>query len=263
MDPSRNADVQVWHGAGRREAPAAAPSRSSRPLAVEGLLFDMGDVLYDATLWRRWLLQLLARHGVHAHYRSLFTIWEIDFLEEVHRGHREYHEAFHAFLRSMGLSAGLVDEIEAASVARKRELEATTRPLPGVRSTLARLREMRLKLGVLSDSESAALALRAKLETLGLRQGFDAVLSSRDLGEIKPHPCGYRASLAALELPAARVAFVGHDAEELRGAAALGMPTIAFNYQGKVEADVHLERFDELLSVCLAAQPRQSWSTAA
>lgn len=24
---------------------------------VRGLVFDMGDVLFDATVWRRWLLQ--------------------------------------------------------------------------------------------------------------------------------------------------------------------------------------------------------------
>lgn len=30
-----------------------------------GLLFDMGDVLYDATVWRRWLLQLLHKMGLH------------------------------------------------------------------------------------------------------------------------------------------------------------------------------------------------------
>src|SRR5687768_3292479 len=67
---------------------------------VRGLLFDMGDVLYDATLWRRWLLQILARMGVHATYRDFYRVWDHDYLRAVHRGERDYHEAFSAFLQS-------------------------------------------------------------------------------------------------------------------------------------------------------------------
>src|SRR5262249_39660427 len=106
---------------------------------VQGFLFDMGDVLYDATAWRRWLLQLLSRMGLHAQYRTLFRIWDDEFLADVHRGRREYTEAFQSFLLSIGLSRAQIDEVQAASQARKRDLEAHVRPLPGVRSTIERL----------------------------------------------------------------------------------------------------------------------------
>src|SRR5690348_9183710 len=103
---------------------------------VRGLLFDMGDVLHDATLWRRWLFQLLGRIGLNARYRTLFRVWDEEFLGDVYRGRREYGEAFHAFLLSLGLSRGQIDEVQAASQARKRELELNVRPLPGVRDTV-------------------------------------------------------------------------------------------------------------------------------
>ena len=41
---------------------------------VRGLVFDMGDVLFDATVWRRWLLQQLQRMGLQAGYRSFFDV---------------------------------------------------------------------------------------------------------------------------------------------------------------------------------------------
>ena len=93
----------------------------------DGLIFDMGDVLYDATVWRRWLIQLLHRMGLNTRYRSFFKVWEREYLDDVHRGLRDYGEAFQAFLLAAGLSRGHIDEVVAASHARKREIEAGTR----------------------------------------------------------------------------------------------------------------------------------------
>lgn len=216
---------------------------------VQGLLFDMGDVLYDATGWRRWLLQLLARMGLHTHYRTLYHIWDDDFLADVYRGRREYQEAFQAFLLSIGLSRGQIDEVQAASQARKRDLEANARPLPGVRRTVARLAAGGLTLGVLCDSEQDGDGLRAQLGRLGLGGHFSTVLSSIDLAYTKPSPVCYRAALAEMELEADEVAFVGHDGEELVGARAVGLQTVAFNYEPRAVADHYLTRFEELLDV--------------
>lgn len=226
-----------------------APASPLHLRGVRGLLFDMGDVLYDATLWRRWLLQILARMGIHAAYRDFYRVWDREYLVEVHCGRRDYHEAFTAFLQSLGLTRGVVEEIEAASQARRRELIATLRPLPGVRATLCQLQAAGVALAVLSDSESSAAELRQRLSKLGIDRCFQSVYSSRDLGEAKPAALGYQTALAAMQLPAHQVAFVGHDAEELAGAAAVGMPTIAFNYDPDVRADVYVERFDELLDL--------------
>jgi len=44
-------------------------------------------------------------------------------------------------------------------------------------------------------------------------------------------------------------AFVGHDVDELDGAAAAGIMTIAYNYEPGVAADIHIDRFAELLEV--------------
>jgi HAD superfamily hydrolase (TIGR01509 family) len=241
--------------AGHRPPRPHAGAGSKHIRGVRGLLFDMGDVLYDATLWRRWLLQILSRMGVHATYRDFYRVWDRDYLQAVHCGRRDYHEAFCAFLQSLGLARGVIDEIEAASQARRRELIATLRPLPGVRPTLCQLQSAGIGLAVLSDSESPAEELRQRLEKLGIDGCFSAVFSSLDLGFTKPSVRGYETALAALRLPASQVAFVGHDAEELAGAAAVGMPTIAFNYDPDVTADVYLERFEELLDLVECQAP--------
>lgn len=216
---------------------------------VQGLLFDMGDVLYDATVWRRWLLKLLHRMGLHTQYHMFFKIWDNDFLDDVHCGRREYGEAFQAFLLAAGLSRGQIDEVEAASQARKRELEDHVRPFPGVRATLDRLHAAGIVMGVLSDSESTAEILRTRLTALGIGRYFAAVVSSIDLERTKPASECYQAALGEMGLTAAQTVFVGHDAEELAGARAARMRTLAFNHETGAVADRYLARFEDLLQL--------------
>ena len=84
------------------------------PGPVRGVLLDTCNVLYDDTVWRRWVLQLLTHLGLSTSYRCFFHVWERDFLGEVHCGRRDFWEAFEAFLRAVGLSRGQIEEVEAA-----------------------------------------------------------------------------------------------------------------------------------------------------
>jgi phosphoglycolate phosphatase-like HAD superfamily hydrolase len=222
---------------------------------IRGLLFEMCNVLYDNTVWRRWLLQLLARLGLHTKYDSFFRIWDRDFLDEVHRGEREFGEAFRAFLLSAGLSSGQVDEVEAACQGRRRELQRSARPLPGVKNTLGRLHNAGFVLGVVCDSEHPAAALREWLTRFGIGHLFATVVSSIDLERTMPDPACYLTAVEAMQLPAEQVAFVGHDTVQLAGAAAVGMPTIAFNFDTDARAEVYLARFEELIEIISTEPP--------
>ena len=233
-----------------------ARPRLLRPLG--GLLLDMGDVIHDTTVWRRWLTRLLARTGLvgpRAKGEDFFRVWDRQYLGDVCRGRREFCEAFRAFLVSFGLTPAQVDEVDRACQARRRWLEADSQPLPGVRATLARLAEAGITLGVLTNSEHPSSALEEQLERFGLGGMFASVISSQDLGQVMPEPAGYFRSLRAMKLRAEEAAFVGHDAAGLSGAAETGMQTIAFNYDADVAADVHLARFEELLDLVGARSP--------
>ena len=222
---------------------------------VTGLLFDTCDVLYDATVWRRWLLQLLTRLGLHTNYRSFYRVWDQDFMADVHRGRREFQEAFRTFLLTAGLSPAQIDEVEAACQARRRQWETTARPLPGVKTTLCRLHAAGVVLGAVCNSEYPALVLSQRLGRFGLGGLFTTLISSIDLEQIKPEAVCYRTALDAMKLRADQVAFVGHDAQELAGAAEVGMQTIAFNYDNDAQADVFMARFEELIELVITRPP--------
>jgi hypothetical protein len=51
------------------------------------------------------------------------------------------------------------------------------------------------------------------------------------------------------------IAYVGHDGDELAGAALAGMPTIALNYDHDAIADVYLEHFQQLVGIIEPKSP--------
>ena len=227
------------------------------PRAIRGLLLEAGDILYDDTAWRRWLLRLLTRLGLRAEYGPFFRVFERDFLDDVHCGRRTFDDGMNAFLVSAGLSAGQADEACRALDSYRRRSEADFRPLIGVPETLAQLRSAGVTLGVLCNSERSGDVLHQRLLELLGNSPWTAVVSSWDLGYAMPSPACYRAALAAVKLPADDTAFVGRDATELRGAKRQGLATIAFNADSDARADVHLRRFEELLDITRFS-PRRS-----
>lgn len=225
------------------------PSNELPLPGVVGLVFDMGDVLVDATAWRRWLLRQIAEYGLTPPYRSFFAIWDRDYLDDVHRGVREYGEALRSFLAATGLTDRQIEELLDASKVQKSAIEAEARPFPGVRQTLWRLHGDGVRLAVLSDSESPSSVIRRRLAQLGIGDCFQAVVSSRDLGFAKPDRRAYMAAANELQLTPAQLAFVGHEAEELLGARRAGMRTIAFNFEQGAGAERYLTRFENLLDL--------------
>jgi FMN phosphatase YigB (HAD superfamily) len=217
-------------------------------MRFRGLIFDIGDVLYDATPWRRWLVERLNRGGVEVSYPELVARWE-RLLVDVYCGRADYWERFKDLLTSFG-----VDGVETAGLALEARLMGTKvqlgrRPFDGVEETLAAVKKLGVRLAALSDSESCAAKVRESLESLGLARYFDAVVSSLDIRAPKPAPEAYWAASNALSLPLAHCAFVGHDVDELEGARAVGLFAIAFNYSVEASADEYLGDFRELLAL--------------
>jgi FMN phosphatase YigB (HAD superfamily) len=195
------------------------------------------------------LLRLLMRLGLRTEYGPFFRIFDRDYLDAVYRGQRSFSDALDAFLISAGLSAGQAEEVGRALDSYRRHSDASRRPLIGVRDTLAQLHACGMQLGVLCNSEHAGEAIRQRLGELLDESPWAAVISSRDLGCTMPAAACYRAALQAMQLPASNMAFVGHDARELRGAAVQGLATIAFNSDRDARADVHLQRFEDLIEL--------------
>lgn len=216
---------------------------------MDGLLFEVSDVLYDARGWRRWLWHLLRRMDFEFDDFELWQIWKNEFFDAVCRGEEDFEHAFGKFLAFCGLPRRVIREVQAASRPLRRQLEMPVRPLFGVATTLCQLREMGLRLGVLTDTAETAEQVKRRLARLGLAGCFSVLLTSQDLAQTKPSPYAYHAALQSLGLAAERAGFVSPEPRELAGAARMGMVTIAFNHDRHAQADHYLCRFDELVPV--------------
>jgi len=84
---------------------------------------------------------------------------------------------------------------------------------------------------------------------------FDAVASSCEVGISKPEPGIYEAALEQLQVPAPCAAFVGHATDELDGASAVGLVTVAYNFEPDAGASYYVQHFSDLLDLPMAIVP--------
>ncbi len=218
------------------------------PLSLCGIVFDVPDVFYDATLWRRWLFQLLARVGSVTSYADFNRAWELQ-LVDVHRGRREYAEALQSLLLSHGLTWAQVDEIEAACRIKRQKLEADVRPLLGVVPVVEELNRRGIPLVAWADVPHTSAKLAQRLERLVPAARFAAVHTSFELEAVQPAEECYRAVVESLQCQPSEALYVGHDTEHLASAANAGLKTVAVNYDETARADFFLSRLEELISL--------------
>ncbi|MFM2095898.1 MAG: (S)-2-haloacid dehalogenase [Planctomycetota bacterium] len=250
-----NSAKHARHRAGSHES-RGARSMCNLPLDTTGIVFSVGGVLYDDSIWNRWLLQQLTKLGLQTQYQAFFQVLENEYLPEVYCGQRDYWQALRAYLFSVGLSRGQVDEIEATTSGRRLRFEQEIRPMPGVRATLALLSTRGIPMAILCNAVDSAKELSGKLQSLGISQHFQQVVSSRDTGVAMPAPESYRSAVEALNIGPGKLLFVSNDQRELQGARAAGMISVAIQVDEEIAGDICLDRIDDLTGLVGVSQKR-------
>lgn len=215
---------------------------------LAGIVLDVPDLLYDATVWRRWLLQLINRLGANIGYAQFDQAWDVE-LFDVFRGRREYSEALHSLLLKQGRSWAQIDEIEAAGRIQRKKLELDVRSLPGAVRAVDQLTGLGWPLVAWADVPHSADRLSERLDRLGLGGRFYAVLTSFDLESAQPDPECYRAMSDACQATPEQVLYVGHDSRHLAGARRAGLRTAAYNFAPSAAADYYLTNLNELAAL--------------
>jgi len=214
---------------------------------VAGLLLDVDGVLYDDTVWLRWLLKLVTQLGLHTHFTPFFHVWQRDYLARVKSGQCDYSCALRLFLRAAGLNPGQVDEVEAAGHARRRACECEIFPLPGVLQVLACLESIDVRLIVCSTGYRDEAGVREQLTRLGVSEYFERILTDVDAARTQPPGCALGAARSLLSCEPHEFCYVGRDSAALLAAHAAGFRTVAVNHDGDAEAGVYLQHFEQLL----------------
>jgi putative hydrolase of the HAD superfamily len=147
----------------------------------------------------------------------------------------------------------MYDITEPEQVARGKQAliddDANVAFFEGVPETVRALKEQGYLLAIITDTANSISAKLSWFERGGFGHVWDAIISSMDMGARKPDPRLYHAALQQLGLTSDQALFIGHRTSELEGAHAVGLRTIAFNYDKDARADLYIENFGDLLKI--------------
>src|SRR5688572_4097447 len=197
-------------------------------MPIRAILFDVYGTLLDvhsaiaregkelgaradavSRLWRQKQLEYTWVWSLRGEYRSFQTLTESAL---------DYALAAHG-VDSSALKARLLSAY--------RQLDA----FPDVAAALADLRQRGLRLAALSNGDPDML--EAGLQSAGLRNALDAVLSVAPLRIFKPDRRVYELGRSWANAPAQEIAFVSANAWDVGGAAAFGFRTFWIDRAGQ------------------------------
>ncbi|MBO0699011.1 MAG: HAD family hydrolase, partial [Zavarzinella sp.] len=182
---------------------------------IEAVLFDVDGTLVDHRSAARHAIIAAAGDLVPAADREALTErWltlERRAMDDYLAGALSFAEQRRRRVRALAAEFGLrLGDVDAWFARYLEAYECSWRAFPDARPTLRRLRG-RFDLGVVTNGDSGQQ--RRKLAAVGLEPLLPLVVVSGDVGAAKPAPEIFHAACARLDLPPARVAFVGDDYE--------------------------------------------------
>lgn len=210
-----------------------------RSLAITTVLFDLDDTLFDHMETARAALAATAAgwpalrgvpvEALYRHYSEL--------LEELHplvmTGRLPHLEARRQrFARLLAPYAPAASAADAARLAEQHygHYQQLRRPLAGARALLQALKPT-YKLGIVTNNRLAEQ--QEKLRHLGMSPLVDALITSEEVGVLKPDPAIYQVALARLGAEAAQTVMVGDNwLADVGGALAVGIRPVWLNRLG-------------------------------
>jgi putative hydrolase of the HAD superfamily len=118
---------------------------------------------------------------------------------------------------------------------------------PETLEVLNHLKALGLKIGIISNFDSRVYSV---IESLGIRQFFDAITLSSEAGFSKPDPGIFKAAIEAIALPAPEILLVGdspHD--DIEPAIALGMHALLIDRKDRYSSKPEIPRISSLKEV--------------
>ena len=213
---------------------------------IRAFIFDMDGVLYFREQRGERITAFLNELGLNGDNISLPQVEALR--QQAFTGLMNFDQYHEAILRLHGVTE---PELIDRGLQIIREENRTIQYFNGCREVLRTLKENKYYLGIITDT---VLPLHVKLKRLedgGFGDVWDSIISSREVGFHKPDPRIYQEALNQLGITSGQAVFVGHKTSELDGARAVGMVTVAFNYDETADADFYIEKFSDLLELPL------------
>jgi HAD superfamily hydrolase (TIGR02253 family) len=221
-------------------------------MEIKAVLFDLDNTLVDFVGMKKKATRAAARAMVESGLKEDAESLSIELFDYYLGYWIEADDAFEKFLQK---KYGKIDirvlasGVNAYLKAKYNHLHA----YPGVKETLAKLKERDLKLGVVSDGMRLKAWMR--LNEAGIDGYFDTVVTFDDTGKKKPCSEPFQRAIDELGVLSAECVFVGDWPErDIAGAKALGMTTVLARYGWLKKgvdhkADYEIDDIKEILAI--------------
>jgi 2-haloacid dehalogenase len=192
---------------------------------IEACVFDAYGTLLDV----RSATARLA-HELHGKAEQVGSLWrqrqlEYTWLRSLMGCHRDFWDVTRDALDHAFGALGLRDDDDLKS--RLMDAYLSLDAYPDVAPTLAELRRAGMRTAILSNGTPAML--KAGVDSAGIGDSLDMVLSIEDAGIYKPHPSVYQLACDSLGLERDRICFVSSNGWDVAGAATFGFQTVWLN----------------------------------
>lgn len=225
-------------------------------MTIRGIFFDAADVLY-----RRpeptgiYVSRLLAESGFSPEIPVQDRKRQQVLRSRAKSGQLSSDEYWDQRLQMHGVAAA---EERRMLVGKISDYSGQVLPVPGGREALAGLKKRRFVLGIVTDTVYPLERKMRWLDQVGVGEFIDVVACSTVVGAHKPAPAIYLNALQQAHLTPSESAFVGHAADELKGARGVGLATVAVHYEPGARADYYAESLVDLLDVPIFGTARVS-----
>ncbi len=222
-------------------------------VAVTTVLFDLDDTLFDHAATARAALAATAADRPTLQAVPLAELYQrySDLLEEMHprvmSGQLSYLAARE--LRFQQLLAPYERGASAADSGALAELhyghyQRLRQPVAGALALLQRLKPAH-KIGIVTNNRTQEQ--REKLRFLGMESLVDALITSEDVGVLKPDPAIYQVALRRLQASPAQTVMVGDNWQaDVVGALVVGIRPLWLNRTGAARLLPHVRELTSL-----------------
>jgi HAD superfamily hydrolase (TIGR01549 family) len=223
------------------------------PTPLTTVLFDLDDTLFDHAATARAALAATAAGRPTLHGVPLEDLYQrySELLEEMHprvmTGEIPYLVAREQrFQRLLSPYEGELSGAASQQVAEQHygHYQRLRQPVAGALALLQRLKPTH-KIGIVTNNRTAEQ--REKLRFLGMDTLVDALITSEDVGVLKPDPAIYQVALQRLQASPAQTVMVGDNwSADVLGALAVGIRPVWLNRFGAARLLPHVAELTSL-----------------
>lgn len=222
-------------------------------MKIETILYDLGDIFFEAHLWRKWLFNIFLKKKLFkGNFLKFYNLYDSFLSKGAYLGTKSYEETFDSFLTYMKLPEKERAKFKEKAFKRKVSIEQKRKLYPHVKKTLMTLTKNKIKNIVITDNESSESEIRTKIiNRYGINKYIDKIITSKDCGYAKSDKKIFELTLKKIGLSHDEVLFVGHDQDEIKSARASKILTVEYNNYLNVplHTDYKISKFNQLLDI--------------